>query len=120
MSDSRSTGDRLPEGHGAANSCRGASGDHPAHWRRALSALAFDLEHEQASRVQLVQTGERAFEVRAEIRPGGDVAAVFDKITAEVLDLLRDNGISDAVIRKSHQSPKLGDSGKFQEVVPIN
>jgi len=86
----------------------------------ALSALAFDLEHEQASRVQLVQTGERAFEIRAEIRAGADVAAVFDKIIAEVQDLLRDNGVSDAVIRKSHQAPKLGNSGKFQEVVPIN
>jgi phenylacetate-CoA ligase len=84
-----------------------------------LSPLVFDLEHERARRVQLVQTSEREFEVR--IDPADDAAAelVFQEVVQSVQRVFRDNGLEDIAVRESRTPPQFTASGKFYEVVPL-
>jgi phenylacetate-coenzyme A ligase PaaK-like adenylate-forming protein len=83
-----------------------------------LSPLVFDLEHEHARRVQLVQTSERDFEVR--IEPADEAAAagvVFEEVIQSVKRVFRDNGLEDVAVRESQVPPELTASGKFHEVL---
>lgn len=84
-----------------------------------LSPLVFDLEHEHARRIQLVQTGAREFELRIEPADGAIAAVVFEEVIASVQRVFRDNGVADVVIRKSPAPPQLTASGKFHEVLPL-
>jgi len=85
-----------------------------------LSPLVFDLEHEQARRIQLVQTGERDFELRVE--PADEAAAaevVFEDVIQSVKQVFSDNGLGDVAVRESQAPPELTASGKFHEVLPL-
>ena len=84
-----------------------------------LSPLVFELEHERAWRVQLVQTSEREFELR--IDPADEAAAevVFQDVIQLVQRVFRDNGLEDIVVRESRTPPQFTASGKFYEVVPL-
>jgi phenylacetate-CoA ligase len=84
-----------------------------------LSPLVFDLEHEHARRVQLVQTRERDFEVRIEPTDEAPASAVFDEIIESVKRVFRDNGLEDIAVRESRAPPELAASGKFHEVLPL-
>jgi phenylacetate-CoA ligase len=84
-----------------------------------LSPLVFDLEHEHARRIQLVQTSERDFEVR--IEPADETAAgvVFQEVIQSVKRVFRDNGLEDVAVRESQAPPEFTASGKFHEVLPL-
>jgi len=84
-----------------------------------LSPLVFDLEHEHARRIQLVQTSERDFEVR--IEPADEAAAglVFQEVIQSVKRVFRDNGLEDVAVRESQAPPESTASGKFHEVLPL-
>ncbi|WP_261397386.1 phenylacetate--CoA ligase family protein [Leisingera aquaemixtae] len=84
----------------------------------ALSPLVFDLEHEQARRIQLVQTGERNFEVRIQLAEEAAPELVFQDVIESVKQVLSDNGLGDVAVRESKKLPELTASGKFHEVVP--
>jgi len=84
-----------------------------------LSPLVFDLEHEQARRIQLVQTSEREFEVRIKPADGAAAGVVFGEVIQSVKRVFRDNGLEDVEIRESQAPPKLTASGKFHEVLPL-
>lgn len=84
-----------------------------------LSPLIFDLEHEHARRVQLVQTGERHFEVRIELTEGAAPAVVFQEIIESVKKVFRDNNLEDVAVEGSRMPPALTASGKFNEVLPL-
>lgn len=83
----------------------------------ALSPLVFDLEHEQAQRVQLVQTDEREFDVRIEMGEGGDTEAVFEHVIQSVKQVFQENNLPDVEVRASDRLPQLTASGKFHEVL---
>jgi len=85
-----------------------------------LSPLVFDLEHEHARRVQLVQTGARAFELRIEPANGAVAGVVFEEVSASVKRVFRDNGVADVTVRESPAPPQLAASGKFHEVLPLS
>lgn len=85
----------------------------------SLSPLIFDLNHEKASRVQLVQVAESAFEVRAVLDAGADSVAVYDTLVRSVQGVLKRNGVSNAVVRRSDKEIFIGESGKFHEIVPL-
>lgn len=85
----------------------------------ALSPLVFDLEHAQAERAQLVQTGETEFEVRIQVAGGAAAGPVFRDVIASVQRVFRDNGLADVAVRKSERPPEFTASGKFHEVVPL-
>jgi phenylacetate-CoA ligase len=84
-----------------------------------LSPLIFDLEHEHARRIQLVQTSERDFEMR--IEPADEVAAgvVFQEVIQSVKRVFRDNGLEDVAVRESQTPPEFTASGKFHAVLPL-
>jgi phenylacetate-coenzyme A ligase PaaK-like adenylate-forming protein len=84
-----------------------------------LSPLVFKTEHEQARRVQLVQNGEKDFEVR--IEPADEAAAevVFQDVIQSVQRVFRDNGLEHVTVRESRTPPELTASGKFHEVLPL-
>ena len=84
-----------------------------------LSPLIFDLDHEHARRIQLVQTSERDFEVR--IEPADEAAAgvAFEEVIQSVKRVFRDNGLEDVVVRESQAPPEFTASGKFHEVLPL-
>ena len=84
-----------------------------------LSPLVFDLEHEHARRIQLVQTSERAFEVRIELADNAAAGAVFEEMTQSVRRVFLDNGLEDIVVTDSQAPPELTASGKFHEVLPL-
>lgn len=84
-----------------------------------LSPLAFDLEHENAQRVQLVQTSEFVFEVRAELLNHENLDQVFEKIIQSVSDLFAKNGLVDVKVEKGDTPPHLTASGKFHAVIPF-
>jgi phenylacetate-coenzyme A ligase PaaK-like adenylate-forming protein len=84
-----------------------------------LSPLAFDLEHEGAQRVQLVQTSEFVFEVRAELLNHENSDQVFEQIIQSVSEVFAKNGLVDVKVGKSDTSPHLTASGKFHEVIPF-
>lgn len=85
----------------------------------ALSPLVFDFEHEQARRVQLVQTAEREFEVRIELAKDADSAAVFEQVIQSVEQVFQKNKLPDVNVRASQSSPQLTASGKFHEILPL-
>jgi phenylacetate-CoA ligase len=84
-----------------------------------LSPLVFDLEHEYARRIQLVQTSERDFEVRIEPTDQAAAAVVFEEVIRSVKQVFRDNGLGNVAVTESQESPKLTASGKFHEVLPL-
>lgn len=84
-----------------------------------LSPLVFDLEHEQAQRVQLVQIHEREFNLHIEPLPGGSGDLVFDVVSASIASTLRKNGITEVKINRNQEPPRLTGSGKFHEVIPL-
>lgn len=84
-----------------------------------LSPLVFDLEHEQARRVQLVQTGARDFEVRIELADEAAADVVFGNVIQSVRRVFRDNGLENVSVRGSQAPPALTASGKFHEVLPL-
>ncbi|MCV2873716.1 phenylacetate--CoA ligase family protein [Defluviimonas sp. WL0050] len=86
----------------------------------SLSPLVFDLEHEQARRVQLVQTGQRAFEVRIQLVEGVAEGPVFDAVIESVERVFHDNGLGNVTINASEALPEFTASGKFHEVVPLH
>ncbi len=84
-----------------------------------LSPLVFDLEHERAERVQLVQTSETDFEVRAELAGETPAGVVFEEVIQSVKKVFFDNGLEDVMVKQSQAPPELTASGKFHEVVPL-
>ena len=84
-----------------------------------LSPLAFDLEHKSAQRVQLVQTSEFVFEVRAELLNHEDPDQVFEQIIQSINEVFSKNGLVDVKVGKSDTPPHLTASGKFHEVIPF-
>ncbi|WP_246525778.1 phenylacetate--CoA ligase family protein [Thalassovita aquimarina] len=84
-----------------------------------LSPLVFDLEHDHAQRVQLVQTAEREFEVRIQVADEAAAGPVFQEIIKSVKRVFRDNGLDDVAVRESGKLPEFTASGKFHEVVPL-
>lgn len=84
-----------------------------------LSPLVFDLEHECARRVQLVQTGEREFEVRMDLTDEASEGVVFQEVVESVKRVFRDNGLGHVAVRESKAPPEFTKSGKFHEVLPL-
>ena len=84
-----------------------------------LSPLAFDLEHESAQRVQLVQTSEFVFEVRAELLNHEKPDQVFEQIIQSISEVFAKNGLVDVKVGKSDTPPNLTASGKFHKVIPL-
>jgi len=84
-----------------------------------LSPLAFDLEHESAQRVQLVQTSEIVFEVRAELLNHENPDQVFEQIIQSTSAVFSKNGLADVKVGKSDAPPLLTASGKFHGVIPL-
>jgi len=85
----------------------------------ALSPLVFDLEHEQARRIQLVQTAGKEFEVRIELEEGAVSAVVLEQVIQSVERVFQENNLPDVEVRESQSSPQLTVSGKFHEVLPL-
>ena len=84
-----------------------------------LSPLVFDLEHEHARRVQLVQTSEREFEVRIEVADEAPAGVDFEEVIQSVERVFRDNGLEDILVQESQAPPEITASGKFHEVLPL-
>ena len=84
-----------------------------------LSPLVFDLEHEHARRVQLVQTSERDFDVRIELANEAAAGVAFEEVLQSVKRVFRDNGLEDIAVTESLAKPELTASGKFHEVLPL-
>jgi phenylacetate-coenzyme A ligase PaaK-like adenylate-forming protein len=84
-----------------------------------LSPLIFDLEHEHARRIQLVQTGERDFEVRIQLADEAAAGVVLGEVIQSVKRVFRDNGLRGVTVRESQAPPELTASGKFHEVLPL-
>ena len=85
-----------------------------------LSPLVFDLEHDHARRIQLVQTRRREIS-RCEYKWPSAAAAglVFQEVIESVKRVFRDNGLDDVEVRESEKLPEFTASGKFHEVVPL-
>jgi len=84
-----------------------------------LSPLVFDLEHEHARRIQLIQTSERDFEVRVEPIDKAPVGNAFEEVIQSVKRVFSDNGLKDVAVRESQAPPEFTASGKFHEVLPL-
>lgn len=84
-----------------------------------LSPLVFDLEHEQARRIQLVQTSEKDFEVRIEAADEAAAGSIFQEVIQSVKRVFRENGLGDVAVRESQAAPEFTASGKFHEVLPL-
>ena len=84
-----------------------------------LSPLVFDLEHDHAQRIQLVQTNERDFEVRIQLAEGAAAGPVFHDVIESVKRVFRDNGLDVVTVRAGEALPGFTASGKFHEVVPF-
>jgi phenylacetate-CoA ligase len=84
-----------------------------------LSPLVFDLEHEHARRIQLVQTSERDFEVRLEPADEAAAGVVFQEVIQSVKRVFRDNGLEDVAVRESQAPPEFTASGKFYELLAL-
>lgn len=84
-----------------------------------LSPLVFDLEHDHAQRVQLVQTGERDFELRIQLADDAVAGEVFAEVIEAVKRVFRDNGLEEVSVRASQAPPEFTASGKFHEVLPL-
>ena len=84
-----------------------------------LSPLVFDLKHDQAQRIQLVQTSEFDFELRIQLAEGAAAGPVFHEVIEAVKRVFRDNGLDDVTVRAGEAPPGFTASGKFHEVVPL-
>jgi phenylacetate-coenzyme A ligase PaaK-like adenylate-forming protein len=84
-----------------------------------LSPLVFDLEHERARRIQLVQTSDTDFEVRIDPADEAPAEGVFQEVIESVKRVFRENGLEHVAVRESQAPPKLTASGKFHEVLPL-
>ena len=84
-----------------------------------LSPLVFDMEHEHAQRIQLVQTSEKDFEVRIQLADEAAAGPVFQKVIGSVSRVFRDYGLDDVTVRESKALPQFTASGKFHEIVPL-
>jgi len=84
-----------------------------------LSPLVFDLAHEHARRIQLVQTSEKDFEVRIELADEAVAGVVFREVIRSVERVFRDNGLEDVAVTEGQAPPELTASGKFHEVLPL-
>ena len=84
-----------------------------------LSPLVFDLEHEHARRIQLVQVSERDFEARIELTDEAFSEVVSDEVIQSVKQVFLDNGLEDVTVKESQAPPELTASGKFHEVLPL-
>ena len=84
-----------------------------------MSPLVFDLEHDLAQRIQLVQTGERDFKLRIQLTEGANAERVFGEVIASVKRVFRKNGLDDVMVRAAEAPPEFTASGKFHEVVPL-
>jgi len=84
-----------------------------------LSPLVFDLEHDQAKRIQLVQTGEFEFELRVHLAEGAEAGLVFEDVIGSLKKVFRNNGLDDVTVRAAEGLPEFTASGKFHEVVPL-
>jgi phenylacetate-coenzyme A ligase PaaK-like adenylate-forming protein len=84
-----------------------------------LSPLVFDLEHESAQRVQLIQIKDREFELRIEPLPGVNGDLMFDEVSTSIANTLRQNRITEFQINRSQEPPRLTPSGKFHELIPL-
>ncbi|WP_255266407.1 phenylacetate--CoA ligase family protein [Thioclava sp. ES.031] len=84
-----------------------------------LSPLVFDLEHDDAQRVQLIQTGEREFELRVQLAGKVTAGPVFEDVIASVQRVFRDNGLENVAVRASLEAVEFTASGKFHEVLPL-
>jgi phenylacetate-coenzyme A ligase PaaK-like adenylate-forming protein len=84
-----------------------------------LSPLIFDFEHDQAQRIQLIQTGEFDFELRVQLATGAAEGLVLEDVIGSVKKVFRENGLDDVTVRASKGPPEFTASGKFHEVVPL-
>ncbi|WP_333824055.1 phenylacetate--CoA ligase family protein [Pinisolibacter sp.] len=84
-----------------------------------LSPLVFDLEHERARRVQLVQIGDGDFEVRMEPAAGMAVGDALREVVESVKRVFRDHGLEHVSVRESRSPLEFTASGKFHEVLPL-
>ncbi len=84
-----------------------------------LSPLVFALEHDQAQRIQLVQTSEFDFELRIQLAEGAAVGPVFQEVIESVKRVFRDNGVDDVTVQAGDALPGFTASGKFHEVLPL-
>ena len=62
-----------------------------------LSPLVFDLEHDQAQRIQFVQTSDRNFELRIHLVEGEAAGPVIQDVVDSVKRVFRDNGLDDVI-----------------------
>jgi len=85
-----------------------------------LSPLAFDLEHEAAQRVQMIQTSEDVFEIRAELLTDANPDQVFEQVIQSVNEVFIKNGLTDVQVHQSDAAPQLTPSGKFHEVISLH
>jgi phenylacetate-CoA ligase len=84
-----------------------------------LSPLVFDLEHDDAQRIQLVQVSENNFEVRLQLADKATSGVVFQEVIESVKRVFRDNGLAHVEVRESQVPPEFTTSGKFHEVLPL-
>ena len=84
-----------------------------------LSPLVFDLEHEYARRIQLVQTSDTNFEVRIELADQAPAGRVFQDVIESVKRVFRSNGLERVEVRETQIPPELTASGKFHAVLPL-
>lgn len=84
-----------------------------------LSPLIFDLEHERARHIQLVQLHEKVFEVRAELADPKDSDTIFDQIIQSIRNIFEENGLPEVEVKRSAAPPQLTASGKFHAVLPL-
>ncbi|EPX84788.1 hypothetical protein Salmuc_01361 [Salipiger mucosus DSM 16094] len=84
-----------------------------------LSPLVFELEHENAQRVQLVQTGETEFEVRVQAAEAASAEIVFEEVIASVKRVFAENRLENVAVRASRDPLEFTPSGKFHEILPL-
>ena len=85
-----------------------------------LSPLAFDLEHEAAQRVQMIQTSEDVFEIRAELLTDANPDQVFEQVIQSASEVFVKNGLTGVKVHQSDAAPQLTPSGKFHEVISLH
>jgi phenylacetate-CoA ligase len=85
-----------------------------------LSPLAFDLEHEAAQRVQMIQTSEDVFEIRAELLTDANPDQVFEQVIQSASEVFKKNGLTGVKVHQSDAAPQLTPSGKFHEVISLH
>ncbi len=84
-----------------------------------LSPLIFDLEHELAQRVQMVQVKEDEFEIRVVLLNEQHSEKVFEELIQSITQVFKENGLPQVKVKSSPLPPQLTASGKFCEVLPF-